>query len=76
MQAYYQDNMKNKYSLGALGILSGFLCFFGFQENGYKKSVENMLKRSDFDALRSDWNTVGKDFSKVIERENLPCDAD
>lgn len=71
MQTQYAKNLKAKYSLGAVGILSGFLCFFGFQENGYKKSLDNMLKRSDFDALRSDWNMVGKDFSRVIERENI-----
>lgn len=75
MQTYYKHNFMAKYSLGTLGILSGFLCFFGFRGNGYKKATKHLLERTDFDALKSDWNTVGKDFNRVIERENITTDA-
>ena len=71
MQPTSKSIYQNKYSLGKLGLISGFLCFFGLYETGYKKHQKYLLYRSDSDALRSDWNTVGQDFSKVIEKERL-----
>ena len=75
MYSPYKHNFKHKYNIQTITILGGFLYFFGLADNPYKKSIEDNLRRSDFDALRSDWNTVGQDFSRVIEKENLNLDA-
>ena len=75
MYSYYNHNFKDKYHVKKITILAGFLSLFGLGDNPYKKAIEATLRRSDFDALRSDWNTVGQDFSRVIEKENLKLDA-
>ena len=54
---------------------SGFLFFFGLRSNPLSETSKHLLTKSDFDALRSDWNTVGQDFKKVIEKENLTLDG-
>ena len=75
MQTPYKYQYSKKYKINSLGIWGGFLLFFGFMENPYTDHIKNTYQRSDFDALRSDWETVGNDFHSVIEKENLKVDA-
>lgn len=73
----YKILFAHKYELeqSRFSVIKGFLYFFGFNSNPYIDSINNRLKRSDLDALKSDWNTIGQDFKRVLENNNLPTDA-
>jgi len=75
MQSAYKYNFHQKYHTKEVGFWNAFLNFFGLRNNPYDESLKHMVTRSDLDALRSDWDTVGQDFCKVIEKENLTLDA-
>jgi hypothetical protein len=68
MRSDYKHNFELKYGIH-ISVLDGFLYFFGLKENPYKKIYKKMRERSDIEALRSDWQSVGNDFNVVIERE-------
>lgn len=67
--SHYKHNFEAKYSFKGVSIFDGFLFFFGLRANPYKDFYRKIRERSDIDALRNDWQSVGNDFSAVIERE-------
>lgn len=69
MQTYYKNNYNRKYSKKHINLFTGFLYFFGFIDNPYHDEIKRIKRRTDIEALRSDWNAVGADFEKVIEKE-------
>ena len=66
MNTYYKNNLHIRYNIKNVGFFSGFLYFFGLTENPYTKAINQIKRRSDVEALKSDWNVIGKDFQKVI----------
>ena len=77
MNICYKNNLEAKYKIKNVSVLDGFLYFFGFRKNPYNNFIKNIQHRDDADALRSDWNSVGKDFEVIIKREseNLELNA-
>lgn len=77
MNICYKNNLQTKYNIENVSVLDGFLYFFGFRRNPYRKFIKDVLQRDDADALRSDWKSVGNDFQAVLKREseNLKIDA-
>jgi hypothetical protein len=52
---------------------SGVGSIFNISGQFYDAEIERILNQSDADALKSDWDAVGKDFKKIlgdIERED------
>jgi hypothetical protein len=37
--------------------------------NYYPEDIERILRRSDKDVLSSDWEAIGRDFRRVLDRE-------
>jgi len=73
--SYYQNRILKKYKFENLDFKITFLSFFGFKDNKYKEFKKYLSQRSDFDALRSDWISVGEDFNRVIEINKITLHA-
>lgn len=75
MFTYDKNNFYNRFNLRNVGFFSGFLYFFGLIENPYTKAISKIKRRSDIEALKSDWNVIGKDFQKVITKKKSELNA-
>lgn len=53
-------------------FLDGMASAFDITGSFYSKKTNEILSRSDADALRSDWEAIGKDFP--IQREDHHAD--
>jgi len=63
------NTLKN-YEL-RMSFFNGFFSIFGIHDESFLETIHMLNKRSDADALRSDWQQIGGDFKNVLSKLNL-----
>ena len=75
MHTTYKNTYRNRYNIEYVGFFVSFLYLLGLRESPYKKPVDHIIQKSDFEKLKSDWDMVGQDFNTVLRKEKLEADA-
>ena len=75
MHFFIKNNTNTRFQMKRVGFLSGFMYFFGLADNPYTEVINQIKKRSDIEALKSDFKVVGGDFQRVISKNKFELNA-